>query len=86
MRPRPLPASRTGAPQDQPDRATRSERRLFRQAALDRLASPEQLDTLLGLPSLRPGLVALAGAALALAAGLWWLLERLSLAAQLAPR
>ena len=81
-----LPSSRAQAPEHRPGGATLLEQRVFRQAALDRLASPEQLDTLFGLPPPRPVLVVLAGAALALAAGLWWLLERASLAALLTPR
>lgn len=62
-----------------------SEKRIFRQAALDRLASSEQLDALLGLTPPRPRLVLFAAATLALTGGLWWLLD-LAAAALATPR
>ena len=47
---------------------------IFRQVALDRLASPERLDTLLGFPFPRLWLILLGGGALAIALALWWLI------------
>lgn len=52
-----------------------SRRSIFRQSALDRLASPEQLDALLGVTPRKPWLVAAAGAAVAATAALWWLVD-----------
>jgi len=49
---------------------------IFRKVALDRLASPERLDTLLGFAFPRLWLVVAAGGALALALALWWLAGR----------
>ncbi|MGH7044520.1 MAG: hypothetical protein ACREFY_20640, partial [Acetobacteraceae bacterium] len=46
-------------------------RRLFRQAALDRLASPEQLDSLVTIAD-APGWIAAAGLSLVVAAALAW--------------
>ena len=46
---------------------------IFRQVALDRLASPERLDTLLGFPFPRLWLLLLGGGTLLVALALWWL-------------
>jgi hypothetical protein len=46
---------------------------IFRQVALDRLVSPERLDTLLGFPFPRLWLMLLGVGALAVALALWWL-------------
>jgi HlyD family secretion protein len=52
-----------------------SRRSIFRQSALDRLASPEQLDAVLGVTARKPWLVVAAAAALVAVAGLWWLVD-----------
>lgn len=71
----PGPVSAPRVPDEAERRHPLAEKGIFRQAALDRLASSEQLDALLGLAPPRARLVLFAGAALALAAGLWWLLD-----------
>ena len=50
-----------------------SRRSIFRQSALDRLASPEQLDTALGVPARKRWLVLAACASLVAVAVLWWM-------------
>ncbi len=52
-----------------------SRQRIFRQSALDRLASPEQLDVLQGVTARKLWLVLTAVVAPAVAAALWWFVD-----------
>jgi HlyD family secretion protein len=53
---------------------------IFRQSALERLASPEELDALLGVTARKPWLVAAAAVAVVAVAVLWWLVDAASAA------
>jgi hypothetical protein len=50
--------------------------KIFRQAALDRLQSPEGVDKLLGVPPVRRSLILLVLVTLVASLLLWWLLTR----------
>ncbi len=50
-------------------------KQIFRQASLDRIASPERTDDYLRLPAPSIGFVALSGALLAAGAAVWLLLR-----------
>jgi HlyD family secretion protein len=55
-------------------------RSIFRQSALERLASPEELDALLGVTARKPWLVAAAAVAVVAVGLLWWLVDAASAA------
>ena len=49
---------------------------IFRQAALDRLQSPDGVDSLLGVPPLRRWLILLVPGTLMVSLILWWMVAR----------